>query len=370
MNTYQPTFEDTIWLRSKRFDLSLILGGALLTLALPLLAGRHSNILPALFWIWILVFEGPHFFSTWTRTYFDPKYLGAYSRLLTGSLVFFIFPALSYLIASNAGLNFYGFFIFCWSLYHNARQHYGFLGLYARKAALSEKVRPNIKKWIYLFVVPPQIYFLFSFKLPSAYPETSNLLGTLQHFVQISAPMVSVLSLIAYAFVLIRGKIKYPITITSYTIGCLIFYSAMFYFVASREPFFAGAQNAAQRFMLIAVMNSLFHNIQYLAIVWLYGKARASANSMTGIARAIHSNSWFYLGSCLLGGAVFGTIVWNLGDWTNVHGLWTQSESHLWAQILFFGIIGHHFYLDQKIWKPSIQKDVTSALLDKGAKGA
>ncbi len=32
------------------------------------------------------------------------------------------------------------------------------------------------------------------------------------------------------------------------------------------------------------------------------------------------------------------------------------------AYVLYFGIVGHHFYLDQKIWRPSLQKDLSQYL--------
>ena len=61
-------------------------------------------------------------------------------------------------------------------------------------------------------------------------------------------------------------------------------------------------------------------------------------------------------------GGVFSFIVWHLGDWPSFNGNFTQNQHFTWAYIIFHGIIGHHFYLDQKIWRPSQQKDLKSYL--------
>ena len=47
-----------------------------------------------------------------------------------------------------------------------------------------------------------------------------------------------------------------------------------------------GAQNGAQLLMLLAVMNSLFHNIQYHAIVWIYARRRYAENVTPADARS------------------------------------------------------------------------------------
>ena len=147
-----------------------------------------------------------------------------------------------------------------------------------------------------------------------------------------------------------------------YTLGCLIFYATMFYWIAPREPFFQHAQNGAQMFMMIAVMNSLFHNIQYLAIVWVFGNKRASKKDSGPLAGLIHRKPFNYLMACWIAGAGFAWIVWNLGDWTSPSGEWIQKQGHLWAIVIYFGIVGHHFFLDQRIWRVSRQRELQSAL--------
>ena len=147
-----------------------------------------------------------------------------------------------------------------------------------------------------------------------------------------------------------------------YILTCLIFYSVMFYFVAPSDTLIQ-SPNGTQVLMLVAIMNSLFHNIQYHAIVFYYGQRRYQAQeSKFGIANLINKGLLSYIAFALVLGFVFAYIVWNVGDWPNVQGKWNQPSMQIWAYVLFFGIIGHHFYLDQKIWRPSQQKDLKEYL--------
>jgi len=142
----------------------------------------------------------------------------------------------------------------------------------------------------------------------------------------------------------------------------------MFYGVAPREPFFSAAQNGAQNLMLLAIMNSLFHNIQYHAIVWTYARKRYIENQenvsrdLLGFASRINGSFKGYATASILMGVGFAWIVNGLGDWPNWQGVGPFHEMSALSYVLFFGIIGHHFFLDQMIWRPSRQKDLRSYL--------
>ena len=47
----------------------------------------------------------------------------------------------------------------------------------------------------------------------------------------------------------------------------------MFFYIAPHDRFVQDL-GGGETLMLIAIMNSLFHNIQYHAIVWYYGQKR------------------------------------------------------------------------------------------------
>ena len=98
--------------------------------------------------------------------------------------MFFVFPALAVAhwnaTGSKLALDLYGFFIFVWSLYHNARQHYGFLSIYSKKGAETTEVKSSRTLWLYLAIVIPQFYFLMFHKAPLAlsfFPSRETLGG-------------------------------------------------------------------------------------------------------------------------------------------------------------------------------------------------
>ncbi|CAM2011261.1 hypothetical protein [Acanthopleuribacter pedis] len=366
-----PIQTGTPWIRNRAFDLWLVTGGAFFTLAAALLAFQFPVLLPPLFWLWVVAFEGSHFWATFSRTYFDRDFRRSHPKLLWGSTVFFLFPVLALsLDAVLPGANlatFYGFFIFCWSLYHNARQHYGFISIYSRKAGLDAERRAHLVFALYASVCLAQFHFLWNFKAPGIFGlPVPGEVGGLWFFVGHQLPMA--LSVAAFAFLVFvarqlwnrRGAAAFmPIF---YTAVCWLFYSLMFYVIAPRDTF-VQRLNGTETLMLIAVMNSLFHNIQYHAIVYHHGQRRYGGDKRQfGAAGWINRDAGHYMVVALLVGAVFGTIVWHLGDWPDVFGRWSGGSMQAWAYVLFFGIIGHHFYLDQKIWRPSQSKALRKAL--------
>jgi hypothetical protein len=358
------------WIRNPFFDYSFIMGGAIFTLIVAYLSFLFPNMVPIFFWCWVILFEGSHFWATYSRTYIDVKYRRENSKVLFSSLLFFIFPMIALLLERTfSGISFttyYGFFIFIWSLYHNAKQHYGFLSIYAAKIKLEKDEKSKMKNALYGVIIFSQIYFLLNFKLQGTFSMSSPLLWS-PFLVFLTTKLFYILTACgALYFIYQVSKLqkKYGakiLPILSYITVCLIFYSVMFYYIASADEFILN--NGVSVLILIAIMNSLFHNIQYHAIVWHYGQARYN-NDVTekyGIAKFVNGKTINYLLVALLLGCVFGFIVWNVGSSPNIDGTFS-GKSYDWAYVLFFGIIGHHFYLDQKIWKPSSQSELRSYL--------
>jgi hypothetical protein len=366
----------TIWIQSARYDLAFVMGGALLTLMVPLAVSSSPALLPMILWGWFVFFEGSHFWATFSRTYIDADFRRQNPGFLSWSLVFFLFPVLMVVLdRQNPAVRYmdlYGFFIFIWSLYHNARQHFGFVSIYSKKSGSPNSIQDRYKFAIYAAVAAPQLFFLLNHKFQSAFqsfPKPGLMDPSLGFFLSEAPKIASCITLVYLISTLIkdrklnRSSSNVPFL---YCLVCLIFYSTMFYVIAPMEPFFSSAANGAQTYMVIAVMNSLFHNIQYHAIVWHYSKKRYGEGSVRsddfGLAKWVGGNFRRYSMVALFFGAVFGAIVWNLGDWPSVFGDYTQTGASTWAYCLFFGIIGHHFYLDQKIWRPSHQSDLNAYL--------
>ena len=80
--------------------------------------------------LWAILIDAPHVFGTFSRTYFDRTERQNRSRLLWGSLLFFIAGPI--MVLAGAGLVFF-FLAALWAYYHLVKQHYGFMVLYKKK---------------------------------------------------------------------------------------------------------------------------------------------------------------------------------------------------------------------------------------------
>jgi hypothetical protein len=360
----------TSWIRGPAFDLAFVFGGAVLTLLVAALGIREPRLLPLLFWIWIVGFEGSHFWATFSRTYIDTKYRTENKSVLLGSLIFFILPVLTLVLDHNGSsvslTTVYGFFIFVWSLYHNARQHFGFLSIYSKKARLSQAQKSQYTSVLYLGVCSAQAYFLFNFKaivvlaLPATTTWSPNVV-----FLLGAVPMgLTLVAAIRLIWLAIRDSRNESGLVPALYVGtCLAFYSTMFYYIAPMDVFIRNP-SGVQTLILISIMNSMFHNIQYHAIVWHYGQTRYNSNSTApyGLAKLVNHKTLNYMAVAAILGLGFGFTVWNLAQWPWVDGLFPTATEKAWAIALFFGIIGHHFFIDQFIWRPSKQTELRSYL--------
>ncbi len=365
--------QQNFWIRDAKFDLTFVMGGALLTLLTAAMVAMQPSLLPIVFWVWVIFFEGSHFWATWSRTYLDQDFKKNNRSLMYSSLIFFLIPmgfvALRTITGWSMATDIYGFFIFLWSLYHNARQHYGFVSIYNKKAALPlNEAKQNIKA-LYLAVVSAQIYFLFHIRLQNAFPAVPAL-NAWGAFASMSLTYLPILGTVTALFFIFKNLFsavqnKKSINPALYSIVCWVFYTTMFYFIAPQEPFFSNPVNGAQSLMLIAVMNSLFHNIQYHAIVWHYGNKRVDptqAKTEVGVATSIYKKRSIYMTVAVVAGLFFAFLVSKGGDWPSITGSYQASEFNTFAYIFVLGIIGHHFFLDQYIWRPSKQSDLSQYL--------
>jgi hypothetical protein len=81
------------WIVSRDFDLGWFFGGSVLSLAALLFFGAGVPIL-VLWWVWLLLFDGPHIAAAFTRTYLDPEeWRERRGVLVRGLLVFALGPA-------------------------------------------------------------------------------------------------------------------------------------------------------------------------------------------------------------------------------------------------------------------------------------
>jgi hypothetical protein len=343
-----------MWIVNKRYDLAFIFGGALASFIVPFLVMWNRALLPGLFWIWLLFFDGTHLWAAYSRTYLDRKFWKTDRALLLGSPAVLLLPFLAVLFYwysdSMKPVEFFLVFAQGWAYYHLVRQHYGFLSLYDRKSGADPKTH-QVNKWtLYIALWSAYIYFLVSHPINrriSGMPE----LPWIQLLAVLGCAGAAV-ALIAYHF---RHRSYSPATL--FAVVCIVLYSLIFFWIAPMEPFFAGAKNVVQSFMLLAIMMTLFHNIQYHAIVWHYNRKKYTDPSF-GPAASLSRNFVAYAVVAVLFAGLYTGAAWFSKEYPSLTGTISEPAFLPVPFLLWWGLLFHHYYLDQKIWRVSRTKDL------------
>lgn len=344
----------TPWIRSKRYDVALVFGGALFGVALPLLAPlAPATLLPVFLWTWLIFFEGSHFWATTSRSYLDEDFRRENPEALQRSLAFFALPlvafGLSRALGSPMPKELYGFFIFAWSLYHVMRQHYGFVAIYQGKSRIEGFAQGTAFLYGRLIAatVVCGLTFTLLHRLPGQFGEAARVVPAGAVGAVRGAAAVLVLAVIASVWAAKRSDVS--ALARTYATVAMGFNLWVLVGVPAIEPLYPGASNFPQSILLFLVLNSIFHNTQYHAIVWHYRRQKAPSFGA-------------YLAPALAFGAVFALLNYLDGKFPLPGGAVSSGALGDVAFVALTGIIGHHFYLDGKIWKvrasPSLKRSL------------
>lgn len=364
------------WIVDRRTDLALIFGGALLTLAVPPIAWARPAWVPAMYWIWLLAFDGTHVWATYSRTYLDREFWRTDRPLLVGSLLVFVPPALAVAILLATGgdwaVGAVLAFVPVWSIYHNVRQHYGYVSLYDRKGGTAEATH-RVHKWVlYLGLYAPFIHYVLvnpaNRIVAGRAPAPTGWIGAIETWAPVAASAAAALWLATHHVGLRRRGASSAWASLAFVGSCLVAYSALYYGWSRGEPYFAGARTATQQSMVVVMAATIFHNLQYHAVVWHYNRRRYAGGSgearrRHGLAASLNRNLATYLAAA----AAFAATAYAAGAWftTDVPSIrgWTPEPAVVpVAFIAWWGLSFHHFYLDQKIWRVSKRKDLQEHL--------
>ncbi len=347
-----------MWIVNKRYDLAFIFGGALASLAVPFLVMWNAALLPILFWIWLLVFDGTHLWAAYSRTYLDRQFWKTDGKLLLWSPLVILFPISAILLFFVSGsmrpIEIFLVLAQGWAYYHLVRQHYGFLSLYDRKAGADPGTH-RINKWtLYVALWAAYLYFLIGHPLNrkvSGLPELPWLNGI----------AMTVCVAVAVCFLVYHFWKSSHSAATLFTSVCVSLYAAIFFWIAPREPFLTNASNIVQSFLLIAIMMTLFHNIQYHAIVWHYNRQKYRDASF-GPATSFNKSFPVYAAAAIAFAGFYVAAAWFSTEYPSLSGEFSEPAFVPIAFVLWWGILFHHYYLDQKIWRVSKTKDLQQQL--------
>ena len=363
------------WIVNKGYDVAFIFGGAGASLLVPLLVMWHPEWLAAMFWIWLILFDGTHLWASYSRTYIDRDFWRSDRRLLAWSLLVFIAPlfavGLMWLLGSQTPVQFFLMFALAWAYYHIFRQHYGYVSIYDRKANTDQRAH-NVNKWtLYIGLLAPYGYFILNHPINRemaglTFLENAVWLGWLTVALPVTASVGALLYFVIchLSYRGEEGRVSGPAVF--FVLTCLGVYSLIFYVIAPGEPFFPGARSPVQKFMVIAMMMSLFHNVQYHAIVWHHNRRKyrqdAESRNEFGMAVPLNRNIIVYLLVGVGFASLYGGIAWLTTDYPTPGGELMEQVFVPAAFCLWWGLLFHHYYLDQKIWRVSRKKDLQKHL--------
>jgi hypothetical protein len=351
----------TRWIVSREFDLSLFFGGAALSLLVLVLTLVLRAPIVALWWIWLLAFDGPHIGAAFTRTYLDRQEWTRRPGMLAGSLATFVLGplalALGVVTSSDAPFLLFLGFATLYGYYHVVRQHYGFVALYnAVNGARHPDILALDRATLYVGSWLPYAYFLLS------HPRARTLVGLsaidrslLGRALLWGLVAVWAATLVRFAwFHLHRRSFGEPKV--AYLLVTVLLHGAIYFGVSRFEPVYRSSTGPDQDFLLISILVVIFHNVQYLGLVWFHNRNRYGESTGHGLAQLVNRSPAFFLGACALfsAGIYFG-FACATGAFPGCAPFADRRLGPVsWNQIglcLWWGLAMNHYVLDQKIWR-------------------
>ena len=348
---------------SRRFDLTWFFGGAalsLIVLALYFVAGAP---IVALWWVWLLAFDGPHIAASFTRTYFDADEWRRRPGLLLTSLLTFavgpVFLILTVLSGSDDPFLLFLAFATFYGYYHVVRQHYGFVALYNTVNRDWDPESASLDRWtLYVCCWVPYAYFLLT------HPKARELMrlpaGERTSFESVAAYALVAVWLFAIARFVVahirRDGLRLRNPKTPYLAATVLLYGFIYFAIARFEPVYGGSQGPDQDFLLLSIVIVIFPNVQYVGLVWFHNRNRYQDSDGHGLAGIVNRRPAGFLTACaLFSVAVYFTAACSTGvfpscQWFTAGAFGPVSLNQI-GLCLWWGLAMNHYYLDQKIWR-------------------
>lgn len=332
------------WVHTPGFDLTLIFGVA----GLALLAGLavsldYSLFTPLLFIdLWFLGYH--HVIATFTRIAFDANDRKEHTFLLM--VLPWVVLAATIGLATLDGLRGLATVYLYWQWFHYTRQSYGVLRLFERKHEITSVSQKRLNT-LMLYNVPLVGILWLSYQHPGTFlscpvhaiPVPSSLMWAAV-VVSLVTDLVWIVSQL-YAWHYRRLAVTPLLFLLSHSV---IFYVS-----------YVGFSTLDFGWLVLNV----WHNAQYILIVWLFNNRRFNRNdgTQTGLLPTISRSGvggiLTYFGTCL---AISTVLYLTIALALHREPL---ASIPLAAMVVYQTLNFHHYIVDSKIWKirrPNIQK--------------
>jgi hypothetical protein len=332
-----------------RWDGFFFFGGAALAVAVGLVLVGAPAWIPWVWLAWLALVDGPHLVATWTRA---PRPLALWSLvwLAPGYLAL----AATEATGIRAPLDLYLLAATLWGFHHAIRQHYGILAIYERHARPSPEARRLDVAFLYttlwgstgLFLVAhPGSRVVLGLPVDLPVPARALLVGA---GAALGALVVGYVGVVA-----VRALRRQPLRPALFALGPAVGVQLFAFFVIGRfEPLLPHPSDPEQFFLAVAVVGGLVHGLQYLGVVFAANRRR---HGLGYRPLAVYSGlviaSLAYVGVNLARGVA------------PVGGLFAlDTPAARLFLVTYWGIFFHHYYIDQKIWRPHADAIVRAEL--------
>lgn len=373
-------FLPATWLISKRVDLSFLFGGVFVSLALFYLWQARIVETQSLLLLWIFVFHGPHFWGQISRTFLDRSERATRGPVLWRSLLWFVvgpvFIGVGLVLESFTGrADFWQLFFFLaaiWAYHHVIKQHFGFMALYRAKHQEFDRGEFLFHKRYLITSLWLPIAMFFCTVALDRVPfvlwagETYGFAGLLEfsRLARIWVPWIFVAVQLFYVLHLARrvaaGRgVNLPETL-------IIVASVSLHWIVVSYFAFQTSVDFAVALGVITASLTIYHNIQYHALLWYYNRAKylaPNARENYGAAAWANKNMFIYFG---LGVAyTFVTIGFQYYDVDLLVQTGKSTSGRAIALGLGAAIWGYsfvHYWLDGKIWHVREDEELRNVL--------
>jgi hypothetical protein len=350
------------WIGGRRFDLFFFFGSSALAVLLGVLVVAAPILVVPLWWLWTWLIDGPHVVATWARTYLDAGERRARRGLLIGSLLFLlpgpIALGASKLTGSPAPFDLFMLVAALWAYHHAVRQHYGILSIYERLAGSTPADRRvdtlfmQVALWalfgLFLLAFPLNRVTL---SLPAELPAAAR--------AGVTALAAALAALgVAYAALLVsrarRGRsIRPGLFVLLPVLGVSAF---SFFVVGAFEPLMQRPQNPEQNFLAVGLVGGMVHGLQYLGVVFAVNRrryapeapGRAAERSVAATLGRAPRLAFVCFAIVSLGYLILSAARGAPGASFYAEG----SDGMRLFLGIYWGMFFHHYYIDQKIWRP------------------
>ncbi len=385
------------WIISRRMDLAWFIGGAGAAYGLFFLHAGLGWDMVGVWFLWVVLLDGPHFFGTFSRTYFDRQEFRQRRRLLLGSLLWFAVGPLAVGLAGvlyaldvaayqwpwQAFLVFFGL----WAYWHIVRQHYGFLRLYQKKNGDTARLDARLDgALLYGGLLLPFAAFLVrhpevrtQLGLPAALPAypappdggrlaalfDGGYLGALAWEHWLVAGSAALIGTLALAFALRQAaRLRRGEPVNAPKVLFLLAVVPLHVYVCFSTAVLTASLLAFSAFITI------FHDLQYHAIVWFHHRNRYHRPGVDpqpyGLAPKISRNLLTYFGCAIFFALVFRLLGCTFALHPGCTPFVISSDYALFGAVhtdallkgLLLGFPLHHYFVDQFIWKTSSSREL------------